>query len=94
MLLVEVAAAALIWLAADTTWWALLGVVYAAPAAPAARTVLEGAKGPRLIPVLQQTGLAELLLGAGIFAGAGLGPEPAECSGPSRPGRRRTLNAC
>jgi 1,4-dihydroxy-2-naphthoate octaprenyltransferase len=69
VLLAEAAAGALIWLAADTTWWALLGVVYAAPASPAARTVLEGAKGPQLIPVLQQTGLAELLLGAGIFAG-------------------------
>jgi len=69
VLLAEAAAAALIWLAADTTWWALVGVFYAAPAAPAARAVLEGAKGPQLIPVLQQTGLAELLLGAGIFAG-------------------------
>jgi 1,4-dihydroxy-2-naphthoate octaprenyltransferase len=69
VLLVEAAAVALIWLAADTTWWALLGVGYAATAAPAARTVMEGATGPGLIPVLQQTGLAELLLGAGMFAG-------------------------
>ena len=41
---------------------------------PAARTVLGGATGPALIPVLQQTGLAELLwaaLVAGLLVCAG-----------------------
>ena len=33
-------------------------------AGPAARTVLGGATGPGLIPVLQQTGMAELLWAA------------------------------
>ncbi len=47
----------------------LLAVAYAATAAPAARTVLGGATGPGLVPVLQQTGVAELLFGAGIFVG-------------------------
>jgi 1,4-dihydroxy-2-naphthoate polyprenyltransferase len=37
-------------------------------ALPAARTVLGGAVGPGLIPVLQQTGLAELLWAALVAA--------------------------
>ena len=40
-------------------------------AAPALRTVLGGARGPALVPVLQQTGLAELawavLVAAALF---------------------------
>ena len=67
--LVQVAALAMVLLAWNTTWWALLGVFYAAPVAPAARTVLEGARGRDLVRVLQQTGLGELLMGAGIFFG-------------------------
>jgi 1,4-dihydroxy-2-naphthoate polyprenyltransferase len=55
--------------AALTTWWAVLALAYAGTAAPATRTVLEGAKGPQLIPVLQQTGVAELVFGAGLFVG-------------------------
>jgi 1,4-dihydroxy-2-naphthoate octaprenyltransferase len=69
VLLVEGAIVALIWLAFATSWWALLGLGYAATAAPAARAVLSGARGPDLIPVLQQTGMAELLLGGGMFFG-------------------------
>jgi len=67
--LVAVAVAAVVALAATTTWWALLGLALLGPAVPACRTVLGGAGGPGLIPVLQQTGIAELLLGAGVFAG-------------------------
>lgn len=52
-----------------TTWWAVLALGYAATAAPAARAVLDGAGGPALIPVLQQTGVAELVFGAGLFVG-------------------------
>ena len=67
--LVLAAIVACIAVAALTTWWAVLALAYAATAAPAARAVLEGASGPELIPVLQQTGLAELVFGAGIFVG-------------------------
>ncbi len=52
-----------------TTWWALLALAYAGSAAPATRAVLEGAAGPELVPVLQQTGVAELVFGAGLFVG-------------------------
>jgi 1,4-dihydroxy-2-naphthoate octaprenyltransferase len=55
--------------AALTTWWAVLALAYAGTAAPATRAVLEGARGPELIPVLQQTGVAELVFGAGLFVG-------------------------
>ncbi|ABL80049.1 1,4-dihydroxy-2-naphtoate prenyltransferase [Nocardioides sp. JS614] len=61
LLLVVLAAAAVVAVAATTTWWALAGLGFLVLAGPAARTVLGGAAGPGLIPVLQQTGLAELL---------------------------------
>jgi len=61
--------AAVVALGAATTWWALLGLGFLALAAPAARTVLAGAQGPALIPVLQRTGLAELAWAA-LVAGA------------------------
>ena len=67
--LVLAAIVACIAVAALTTWWAVLALAYAATAAPAARVVLEGANGPDLIPVLQQTGMAELVFGAGLFVG-------------------------
>ncbi len=67
--LVYVAVAAVVAVAATTTWWALLGLALAGAAAPATRTVLGGAAGPGLVPVLQQTGTADLLLGLGLFAG-------------------------
>ncbi|GAB2971337.1 1,4-dihydroxy-2-naphthoate polyprenyltransferase [Nocardioides montaniterrae] len=68
--LVTAAFAALVGLAALTTWWALLGLVYAIPALRGAKIVGSGATGPRLIPVLQKTGLAELLWA--VFATVGL----------------------
>ncbi len=58
--LVLVAATAVVAVAATTTWWALLGLGFVVVVVPALRTVLGGATGPALIPVLQQTGLAEL----------------------------------
>ena len=61
MVLVMAAAAAAVAVAAATTWWALLGLGFVAVANPAVRTVVGGATGPALVPVLQQTGLAELL---------------------------------
>ena len=59
--------------AALTTWWALLALGYAGAASPATRAVLDGARGPELVPVLQQTGVAELVFGAGLFVGLLLG---------------------
>lgn len=67
--LVALAAAAVVAVAVATTWWALVGLVFIALAAPATRTVLGGAIGPGLVPVLQRTGLAELVW-AVLVAGA------------------------
>ncbi|WP_182379082.1 1,4-dihydroxy-2-naphthoate polyprenyltransferase [Nocardioides sp. WS12] len=69
-LLVLASAAAVVGLAALTTWWALLGLGFLLPAARATKIVLGGARGPALIPVLQQTGIAEL--GWAVLAGLGL----------------------
>ena len=60
-LLVLAAAAAVVAVAVSTTWWALLGLGFLAPAAPAVRIVTGGATGSDLVPVLQQTGLAQLV---------------------------------
>ena len=60
-LLVLAAALAVVAVAVVTTWWALAGLGFLALAAPAVRTVVGGATGPGLIPVLQQTGTAELV---------------------------------
>lgn len=59
--LVLLAAVAVVLVALVTCWWALVGLGFLLLALPAARTVLGGATGPGLIPVLQETGLAELL---------------------------------
>ena len=59
--LVLVAAAAVVAVAAATTWWALVGLGFLAVAVPATRSVLGGADGPALIPVLGATGKAELV---------------------------------
>ncbi|MDO7868609.1 1,4-dihydroxy-2-naphthoate polyprenyltransferase [Nocardioides jiangxiensis] len=67
--LTAAALGALVALAALTSAWALLGLVFLVPALKGVRVVTSGATGPGLIPVLQKTGIAELLLGAGVFAG-------------------------
>ena len=69
LLVVVVAAAAVVGVAVVTSWCVLVGLGFLVLALPAARTVLSGATGPGLIPVLQQTGLAELLW-AVLVAGA------------------------
>lgn len=70
--LVAAAAAAVIGVAALTSWCALIGLGFLLLALPATRTVLGGATGPGLIRVLQQTGQAELLwavlVAAALFA--------------------------
>jgi 1,4-dihydroxy-2-naphthoate octaprenyltransferase len=63
------AAVAVLLVALAASWWALLGLGFLALAVPASRTVLGGATGPGLIPVLQSTGLAELLWAALVAAG-------------------------
>jgi 1,4-dihydroxy-2-naphthoate octaprenyltransferase len=68
-LLVAAAAVAVLLVALAASWWALLGLGFLVLAAPASRTVLGGATGPGLIPVLQSTGLAELLWAALVAAG-------------------------
>ena len=72
-LLLGAAAVSLLALALATTWWALLGLVFVATAVPAARLVLAGTTGRELVPVLQKTGVAELLYAVGAFAGLLLG---------------------
>jgi 1,4-dihydroxy-2-naphthoate octaprenyltransferase len=61
LLLVLAAAAAVVAVAVVTTWGALTGLGFLVPVLPALRTVLGGATGPQLVPVLQQTGIAELV---------------------------------
>jgi 1,4-dihydroxy-2-naphthoate octaprenyltransferase len=55
------------------TPWALLGLVAAPLLLRPARVVLSGAAGPALIAVLRDTGLAELVLAAGLGLGLALG---------------------
>ena len=71
--LVLLSAGALVGVAVLATPWALLGLPFLAFAAPACRTVLGGAVGPGLIPVLQQTGLAELVWAVGCGVGLAAG---------------------
>jgi 1,4-dihydroxy-2-naphthoate octaprenyltransferase len=60
LLLVLAAAAAVVAVAVSTTWWALVGLGFLVPGLRGLRTVMSGAVGPALVPVLQSTGLAEL----------------------------------
>ena len=59
--LVGAAAVAVVAVAAASTWWCLLGLVFVLRMLPALRTVLGGATGPGLVPVLQQTGIGQLI---------------------------------
>jgi 1,4-dihydroxy-2-naphthoate octaprenyltransferase len=62
--LVVVVAAAIGW-----TPWALVALVAFIPVAPPVGTVLAGASGPTLIPVLQATGIIQLLYGLALGLG-------------------------
>ncbi|HET6167202.1 MAG TPA: 1,4-dihydroxy-2-naphthoate polyprenyltransferase [Marmoricola sp.] len=64
-----VAVVMLLRVAIGTDAWALLGLLSLLPLLRATVTVVRGASGPALIPVLQLTGLSELLYAAGLFAG-------------------------
>ena len=68
-LLVGSPSSTLVGVAITTSWLALLGLVFLRARAPATRVVLSGTTGRGLVPVLQQTGVAELLYAAGVFVG-------------------------
>ncbi|MCW2786097.1 MAG: 1,4-dihydroxy-2-naphthoate prenyltransferase [Marmoricola sp.] len=72
-ILVVLAAVMIARIAIATTPWACLALVAALPLARGTRTVVAGAKGPALIPVLQLTGVGELLYAVGLFAGLWIG---------------------
>ncbi len=65
--LVGLAAIMLVGVVLETSAWALVAFAFLVPAVPAVRRVLGGARGPALIPVLQDVGVAELVYGTGIF---------------------------
>lgn len=72
VLLLGAALVALVGVVLTTSTWALLALVCVIPMASAGRSVLSGALGPALVPVLKQTGVIELLYGLGIFIGCGV----------------------
>jgi len=59
--LVGAAAVAVVAVAAASTWWCLLGLLFLIRMLAPLRTVLGKATGPGLIPVLQQTGVGQLI---------------------------------
>jgi 1,4-dihydroxy-2-naphthoate octaprenyltransferase len=67
--LVAVALVMLARLGIDASWWAALGIVGFVPLLRATVVVVRGAVGRDLIPVLQLTGVGELLYATGLFAG-------------------------
>jgi 1,4-dihydroxy-2-naphthoate polyprenyltransferase len=67
--LVVVALATLVGIAITTSALALLGLLFLVPAGLGTRLVLTGAVGRDLVPVLQRTGVAELVYAAGVFVG-------------------------
>ena len=73
-LLVGAALVALVGFVLTTTWWALLALA-AAPATARALTLVvrRQAAGPALVPVLQLTGVADLLYASGMLAGIAVG---------------------
>jgi 1,4-dihydroxy-2-naphthoate octaprenyltransferase len=68
-LLLAASALALLALAAILTWWVLLGAWVTPVAVRAWSVVRAGTTGRALIPVLRDTGLAELGYAAGLLAG-------------------------
>jgi 1,4-dihydroxy-2-naphthoate octaprenyltransferase len=68
-ILVAVALVMLARVGIATSWWAALGLLGFVPLLRAATIVIRRAVGRDLIPVLQLTGLGELVYAAGIFTG-------------------------
>ncbi len=71
--LCAVAALGIVAFAALTTWYALIALLSLLLLIDPLRRVLGGAMGPRLIPVIQSTGFAEIGLGLGLLVGVYLG---------------------
>jgi 1,4-dihydroxy-2-naphthoate octaprenyltransferase len=71
--LVALAMIALVGVVLETSVLALVAAAFLVPAGRATRMVLGGTAGRELVPVLQRTGTAELVYGAGIFLGLLLG---------------------
>ncbi|MET0766948.1 MAG: 1,4-dihydroxy-2-naphthoate polyprenyltransferase [Aeromicrobium sp.] len=71
-LLMLVALGTLVW-ASVFTAWALLGLLMVPLAVRARQVVASGAQGMALIPVLKDTGLAELVYAAGLAIGLAIG---------------------
>ncbi len=67
--LLALAAIGVFGVAATSSWWALLGWFMLLALVGPIREVLRGVSGRALIPVLKQTGLAELACAAGLFVG-------------------------
>ncbi len=67
--LLALAGVGVIGVAATSSWWALLGLIMAVLLAGPVREVVRGVTGRELIPVLKNTGLAELACAAGLFVG-------------------------
>ena len=67
--LLLVAALGVFGVAAASSWWALLGWFMVIALIGPIRTVARGVTGRALIPVLRQTGLAELACATGLFVG-------------------------
>jgi 1,4-dihydroxy-2-naphthoate octaprenyltransferase len=67
--LLGVAAAGVFGVAATSSWWALLGWFMIVTLIGPIREVARGVTGRALIPVLKQTGLAELACATGLFVG-------------------------
>ncbi len=65
--LVALAGVFLVGRALETSPWALVGLAFVVPVTPALRRVLGGARGPALVPVLQDVGVAELVYATGVF---------------------------
>jgi 1,4-dihydroxy-2-naphthoate polyprenyltransferase len=72
-LLLGAAAVALVGVALTSSGWALLGLLFLLAGIPALRLVLSGTGGRGLVPVLQKTGVAELLYAGGVFVGLVIG---------------------
>lgn len=66
---VAVALLSVLAVAALTSAWALVSLVFLVVVARPVKAVLDGARGPALIKVLKLTGLAELALACGLMSG-------------------------
>jgi 1,4-dihydroxy-2-naphthoate polyprenyltransferase len=67
--LLTVATLGVVGVAANSSWWALLGLLMGVFLVGPVYELARGVSGPKLIPVLKQTGVAELVCAAGIFVG-------------------------